>query len=447
MTDPDPYLAPQAAFDLGPDLAPVAAHERIQALDVVRGFALIGIFLMNMEFFARPMQDISGPGIDPAAVGLDRLAEFLVFFFVQSKFWTLFSLLFGMGFAVMIERARRAGRPFVPAYLRRSLALLGIGAVHAVLVWSGDILVTYALAALLLLAVRGVRHAWLRSLHGAAPPPMSPGRLATWGVASYCLPLVLALVFGAMGSFSPAQPPDAATAHRQAEHGTEMGQVRERAAYAYAAGTYAEAVGQRWIDTAEQLESLPQFLPFVLGVFVLGMGILRAGILERPREHRPILRAMRNAGLPAGFAMMALSTWLGTGMGFSEFKLPDAVQVVTYLAAGLVLALAYGATLVLALDGPLGPWLQRWLAPAGRMALTNYLAQSVFGSLLFYGYGFGQWGHIGRAQGVALAFGFYALQLVASRLWLARFRFGPAEWLWRALTYLHLPPMRRAAVA
>jgi uncharacterized protein len=226
-----------------------------------------------------------------------------------------------------------------------------------------------------------------------------------------------------------------------------MGDVRERAAYVYAAGTYAEAVGQRWIDTAEQLESLPQFLPFVLGVFVLGMGILRAGILERPREHRPILRAMRNAGLPAGFAMMALSTWLGTGMGFSEFKLPDAVQVVTYLAAGLVLALAYGATLVLALDGPLGPWLQRWLAPAGRMALTNYLAQSVFGSLLFYGYGFGQWGHIGRAQGVALAFGVYALQLVASRLWLARFRFGPAEWLWRALTYLHLPPMRRAAVA
>jgi uncharacterized protein len=366
---------------------------------------------------------------------------------VQSKFWTLFSLLFGMGFAVMIERARRAGRPFVPAYLRRSLALLGIGAVHALLVWSGDILVTYAIAALLLLAVRGVRHAWLHSLQGAPPPPMSPGRLATWGIASYCLPLVVALAFGAMGSFTPARAPDAAAAHRQAQHETEMGQVRERAAYAYAAGTYAEAVGQRRIDTVEQLQSLPQFLPFVLGVFVLGMGILRSGVLERPREHAATLRAMRNVGLPAGFAMMALSTWLGTGMGFSEFRLPDAVQVVTYLAAGLVLALAYGATLVLALDGPAGPWLQRWLAPAGRMALTNYLLQSVFGSLLFYGYGLGQWGRLGRAQGVALALGFYALQLLASRLWLAQVRVGPAEWLWRALTYLHLPPMRRAAVA
>jgi uncharacterized protein len=442
MTDPTLPPAPEPARDA--ELAPVAAHERIQALDVVRGFALVGIFLMNMEFFARPMQDISAPGIDPAAVGLDRVAEFLVFFFVQSKFWTLFSLLFGMGFAVMIERARRAGRPFVPAYLRRSLALLGIGAAHALLVWSGDILVTYALVALLL-AVRGVRHAMFRAVGGETPPPMPAAHLAAWGLASYGLPLLIALGFGLVGSLSLEREPDAATTNRQSEQRAEMDDVRERAAYAYAAGTYADAVEQRRIDTVEQLEALPQFLPFVLGVFVLGMGILRAGILDRPREHLAKLRSMRNLGLPFGFAMMALSTWLGTGMGFSHFALPDAVQVVTYLGAGLVLALAYGATLVLALDGAAGPFLQRWLAPAGQMALTNYLAQSVFGSLLFYGYGFGQWGHIGRAQGVALALGFYLLQLLASRLWLANFRFGPAEWLWRALTYLHLPPMRRVA--
>jgi uncharacterized protein len=397
-----------------------------------------------MEFFARPMQDIVEPGIDPAAMGLDRVAEIAVFFFVQSKFWTLFSLLFGMGFAVMIERARRAGRPFVPAYLRRSLALLGIGAVHALLVWSGDILVTYALGALLLLAVRGVRHGAFRKVAGETPPPMPASHLAAWGLASYGLPLMIALGFGLLGSFSLEREPDAPTAQHQSEQRAEMDEVRERAAYVYAAGTYREAVEQRRIDTVEQLEALPQFLPFVLGVFVLGMGILRAGLLERPREHVATLRAMRNVGLPLGFAMMALSTWLGTGMGFSHFALPDAVQVVTYLGAGLVLALAYGATLVLALDGPAGPFLQRWLAPAGQMALTNYLAQSVFGTLLFYGYGLGQWGHVGRAQGVALALGFYLLQLLASRLWLSHFRFGPAEWLWRALTYLHLPPMRRA---
>jgi uncharacterized protein len=184
----------------------------------------------------------------------------------------------------------------------------------------------------------------------------------------------------------------------------------------------------------------------LMGIYLLGIAILRSGVMERPREHERGLRRMRDLGLTAGFAMMALSTWLGTGMNFRHFALPDALQVVTYLAAGLVLALAYGATVVLALDGRFGAWLGRWLAPAGRMALTNYLAQSVFGTLVFYGYGLGMWDRLGRAEGVLLGLGFYALQLVASRAWLATFRFGPAEWLWRALTYLHLPPMRREAM-
>jgi uncharacterized protein len=465
-----------------PDLAPVAAHERIQALDVVRGFALLGIFMMNLEFFARPMQDIAGPGIDPAATGADRIAEFLVFFFVQSKFWTLFSLLFGMGFAVMIERARRAGRPFVPAYLRRSLALLGIGLVHALLVWAGDILVTYAIGALVLLVLFrgstlallavGAVHAaisqsshvlvyylagaillfaarWaIRAVHGRLDdmPPMPVGWFAWMGATLYAIPLIVMLCLGAMGTVSPSREPPTAE-QQQAE--VKLAQVREAAVVAYRDGSYADATHQRVIDTAEQLEigNLLMFLPMLLGIYLLGIAILRSGVMERPREHETLLRRMRDVGLTAGFALMALSTWLGTGMNFAHFGMADAVQVVSYLAAGLVLALAYGATVVLALGGPMGPWLGRWLAPAGRMALTNYLAQSVFGTLVFYGYGLGMWDRLGRAEGVLLGLGFYALQLVASRAWLSRFRFGPAEWLWRALTYLHLPPMRREAMA
>ena len=429
-----------------PDLAPVAAHERIQALDVVRGFALLGIFLMNLEFFARPMQDIAGPGIDPAATGADRIAEFLVFFFVQSKFWTLFSLLFGMGFAVMIERARRAGRPFVPAYLRRSLALLGIGLVHALLIWAGDILVTYAIGALVLLGLRTLSRGFRQAVAGEAPPPMTPSWLARMGLVLYALPLLGMLYFGAMGSLSPSHEPPSAE-QRQAE--VESAKVRDAAAVAYRDGSYADATHQRAIDTAEQLDpgNLLFFMFLLLGIYLLGIAILRSGVMERPREHETSLRRMRDLGLTAGLALMALSTWLGTGMNFAHFALRDAVQVDAYLAAGLILALAYGATVVLALGGPLGPWLGRWLAPAGRMALTNYLAQSVFGTLVFYGYGLGMWDRLGRAEGVLLGLGFYALQLVASRAWLARFRFGPAEWVWRALTYLHLPPMRREAVA
>ena len=117
----------------GTKLGPVTGGERIEAMDIVRGFALLGIFLMNVEFFSRPLQDIGSEGINSTLLGLDYAADALVYFFVQSKFWTLFSMLFGMGFAVMIDRAQRAGRPFVLPYLRRSIALLGIGAIHACL--------------------------------------------------------------------------------------------------------------------------------------------------------------------------------------------------------------------------------------------------------------------------------------------------------------------------
>src|SRR5687767_4728216 len=213
MTDTPDTVVPATLTDPvapAPEvLAPVAAGERVHALDVVRGFALLGIFLMNVEFFGRPMQDVNAPGIDPTLSGLDYWADAAIFFFVQSKFWTLFSLLFGMGFAVMIERARRAGRPFVPAYLRRSLALLGIGLVHALLIWSGDILVSYALGALVLLGFRGLRHA----AFGRDVAPMAPTRLAAWGITSYSLMLVI-MLSGAMAmSFMPqTEKPDAAQA-------------------------------------------------------------------------------------------------------------------------------------------------------------------------------------------------------------------------------------------
>ncbi len=142
---------------------PIAPDERIATLDVLRGLALLGILLMNMEAFVGPM-DLSTTGIDPHWRGVDRWADAFVYLFVQGKFFTLFSLLFGAGFAVMAQRAEVAGRDFNRFYLRRSLGLLGIGLAHALLLWSGDILVAYALLSFLLLAFREAPRGWLPAM-------------------------------------------------------------------------------------------------------------------------------------------------------------------------------------------------------------------------------------------------------------------------------------------
>jgi len=134
------------------DLVPITATQRIEALDVVRGFALLGIFLMNIEWFNRPISSL-GEGMPRGLTGIDWLASWFIAYFVQGKFWTIFSLLFGMGFAVMMTRAAQAGREFKTVYLRRVLALAVFGAAHFLLLWDGDILFSYAVGALMLMIV------------------------------------------------------------------------------------------------------------------------------------------------------------------------------------------------------------------------------------------------------------------------------------------------------
>jgi len=144
----------------------LAEGQRIEALDVVRGFALLGIFLMNIEWFNRPIAAFN-EGMPRGLTGLDWLASWFIAYFVQGKFWTIFSLLFGMGFAVMLVRAERAGREFTKVYLRRILALAVFGAVHFIYLWEGDILFSYAVGALALLIV----------LYGRARPILIAGAL------------------------------------------------------------------------------------------------------------------------------------------------------------------------------------------------------------------------------------------------------------------------------
>ena len=150
--DAAPATEQSATLPSPEPFTPVAESQRIEALDVVRGFALLGIFLMNIEWFNRPVESLS-EGMPRGLTGLDWLASWFIAYFVQGKFWTIFSLLFGMGFAVMLTRAEQAGREFRKVYLRRVLALAMFGAAHFILLWEGDILFSYAVGALMLMAL------------------------------------------------------------------------------------------------------------------------------------------------------------------------------------------------------------------------------------------------------------------------------------------------------
>ncbi|KRG80996.1 membrane protein [Stenotrophomonas daejeonensis] len=395
---------------------PVAPNERIATLDVLRGLALLGILLMNIEAFSGPL-DLSFTGIDPHWQGPDRWADAFVYVFVQGKFFTLFSLLFGAGFAVMAQRAEAAGREFTRFYLRRSLGLLGIGLVHALLLWSGDILVSYALLSFMLLAFREAPRGWLPAL----------------GVVVYLAASVLVLLLGAMVMLLPA---DAMAAQADAARSAIEAQRQ-----VYGHGGYLQAVAQRLRDFGTALGGLLLVGPQVLGMFLIGAWFARSGAIARPGDYPRLFGWLRWAVWPLGLAVMLLSAGWQPYVAPGRFDLGTAAVYALNALAGLLMCLGYLAW------GVRWSHRLRWLAPTGRMALSNYLLQSVLCTLLFYGYGLGLFEQMGRAWQLLFAVVLFAAQVLGSHLWLKHFRFGPMEWLWRAFTYLQLPPLRRRAGA
>ena len=393
---------------------PIAPDERIATLDVLRGLALLGILLMNMEAFVGPL-DLSTGGIDPHWQGVDRWADAFVYIFVQGKFFTLFSLLFGAGFAVMAQRAEVAGRDFTRFYLRRSLGLLGIGLVHALLLWSGDILVVYALLSFLLLAFREAPRAWL--------PVM--------GVLAYLAAIGLMLLLGALMLLVPDEVTAAQATHAQA--------AIEAQRQAYGHGTYGQAVLQRLRDFGASLGALLVVGPQVLGMFLIGSWFARSGAIAHPGAHQRLFTWLRRGALPLGLALMLVCTWYQPWLAPGRFDLRSAAVYGGSALAGLLMCLGYLAW------GVRWSHALRWLAPAGRMALSNYLGQSLVCTLLFYGYGLGWFEQMGRAWQLLFAVALFAAQVALSRAWLRHFRFGPMEWLWRAITYWRWPPLRRDA--
>ena len=464
------------------ELAPISAGERIEALDVVRGFALIGIFLMNVEWFTRPITEL-GTGVDSSQTGLGYLASWCIYTFVQGKFWTMFSLLFGMGFAVMLTRAESTERAFVKPYIRRIIGLFLFGSAHYVMIWTGDILHNYAITALALLLittrswrtwqavfVSGIAIALTMQFTGQKPEAIwmmasllvvvgllirflnagSIDRYYKWGVVLYSLPFVIGLVFtGASSAFPQLKPKETAqqVQERQAkreERKLERTKDRADEVRIYTKASYAESVVFRARQYQEDIKFAAGLSFMALPMFLLGFWFVRSGVITNLRDNLGLFRRLATWTLPLGLAMTLASVAMYPT--FIPFSGPDPMRDVAKILfqwAMLPTCIGYVSLLICVLYTRLGEKLLSPLRYAGRMALTNYLGASIIGTFFFSGYGLGYWGQVSRAGQVVFVVVVFALQLLFSRWWLSKFRYGPMEWLWRGITYWHLPPMRR----
>jgi uncharacterized protein len=383
---------------------PTSASKRIDMLDAIRGFALFGILLMNLEAFNGPIMQ-SMTGIDPSLRGADRIADAFIYIFVQGKFWTLFSLLFGIGFAIMQDSAARSNQDFRRIYKRRLWALLAIGAAHAILVWEGDILFSYAVAGFVLL--------W--RMKSDVPPRLSRILMV------YCAPLVLLAFAGAM-----------AGNHDDSGNFREMmaEEVRYQGHSAYLA-TLQWRAGYFLLN----LGNLVILLPMAVAVFALGVRLHRLG------WSRPAMSGGDGGARLAlycyfsGLALMLASIGIAPDVSPVQIDAEFAAVNIINMLAGLLMCLGmfFGLRWLWS-----RPWFQArlaLLAPLGRMALSNYLGQSLICTLIFSGYGLGYFQQLPRAWHIPFAIAVIAVQTLFSTWWLARFSMGPVEYLWRWLTY------------
>jgi uncharacterized protein len=414
-------------------LGPVLPGERIHVLDVLRGFALFGVLLANMVWFFSGYGNLepeTAAGLWTAA--LDPIVLELHSFFVSQKFISIFSFLFGVGFAIQISRAQARGTLVTPLYVRRLMWLLVFGVAHMLLIYYGDILHLYALLGLLLIvwATRSDRAlvAW-----GFAFTVLVPVLIEA---ALWLLPRVSGGELDAAGAFEARWEATHALQHAAFANGSYAEIVRANAADAWA-----------WLTTDDALTTgVASF-----GLFLFGLLAGRSGILVRASTgSAPADRILLQRGLVLGLAVGAACQGISLAADHAPALAagPWAVKPVMealWRVGVLGMALSYVCGIVLLFRLP--AWRRRLqlFAPVGRMALSNYLGQSVIGVFLFYGIGLGWYGRVGPTFSFGLALMVFAAQAAASGWWLQRFRFGPAEWAWRSLTYGRIQPFRSSA--
>lgn len=400
--------------------APIEPKQRIEILDILRGFALLGIIFNNMQY-------LSGYAFTP----FDTLKQIINFqlnedvyhlldIIVTAKFYTLFSFLFATGFYIQLSKHTDDSPGFLKTYRRRLFILLVIGIIHS-LIWFGDILNSYAIMGFLLILFRNVK----------------PKNLLRWSICILLIPFVIDLIL-----LPFTQAPATASVHNATPvvHVSYPDMAPETVINTYQNGSVAELFllnlhNLAWIN----LGHLPSGQIFTLfGIFLLGYYLASTGFFTEKSKPTSFLIISLSIGL--------LATISARMLGGSLYRWPPTLSNILFkflLVTGQIFMCMFYITVVYKIvQTSIEKRILKYLIPMGRMALTNYLSQTIIMIVIFYKFGFNLFGKIGLIQTMGIAILILVGQIILSNIWLRYFKYGPLEWLWRSLTYKKMIKIR-----
>ena len=405
------------------------APSRIVTLDIIRGFAVMGIFSVNVIAFAMIEDAYLNPATYGGHHGIDLFVWAANMLLIDGKMRTLFSLLFGASMLLVIDRAEASGQLGIAVHLRRMMVLLGFGLAHYFLLWFGDILTLYAVSGLIALV-------FIR---------LSPRRLVFAGIIATLLGM-LNFADYTVDQYAADIAAHAPHASRAAIDQWNYGLGGFYPTPAALADDIALHRGSWWTIASDMLARWPELvsqtiflIPETVGLMLFGMAGFKSGFLTGQWSDRSY-RRFALATVPSGLAAFAILIWADIASHF---------YIVTVFGGFLVavtpfrIAMAAGYAALIILATRRQGWLATRIAATGRAAFSNYLGTSLIAAIVFYGWGLGLYGHVSRAQAWLLVPVVWLLMLAWSKPWLDRFHYGPLEWLWRTLSRGQLQPMRR----
>jgi uncharacterized protein len=377
---------------------PTELHERVVAIDMMRGFSLLGIFIVNMLAFHTPFYYINP--YTWYTYPLDKETFQWIDIILQASVYPLFSMLFGYGLMMQFQKSQDRGNSYIPLGLRRLSILLIIGILHAFLVWSGDILITYALSGFIVLSLLRLSKMWLISIASLL----------------YILPnlglALLSYIFVASGE----------------EFYTGVEEL-ESSLVAFGSGSWMDIFMQRAADwTYANIESGSLFLigMTILPYMLLGAAAAKGKLIERTSNKKTFWITLTAVSLIAGFSIKLLP-YLFEANFFYMF--------VQDIFGGPLVAIGYAGLITLLCQLSIVRKVFSPVAKVGRMSMTTYLSQSLIATTIFYSYGFGLYGKIDVLTGTWMAVGIFVIQMIFAEIWLSKFKQGPVEAIWKRVTY------------